>query len=100
MMLQAIKVEEKESRYGGKFYYLFFKDPNAAQGTRSFRTCIYPQYGNFRRWQPVVEAVKRGEEVLLINLCKRGRLVDADSQFTRIQPKPAAEPLELAHSTV
>ncbi len=99
-MLQAIKVEEKDSYHGGKFFYMFFKDPNALPGSRSLRTCLYPQYGNFRRWQPIIEAVKRGEEVMLINLCKRGKLVDADSQFTRIQPKPQAALLELAPSTV
>lgn len=84
MRAKPIKVQvQKAWSYGQEFYYVFFKGDDG----KSYRTCLSPICGNFKRWQPIIEKVRAGWEIWLDNLVTRkdkdGRLiVDADSLFT------------------
>lgn len=53
MRLTVLKIQEQKSKYGKTFYYIFLKDDIAG---KSYRTCAYPAYGNWRRcgWDRVV----------------------------------------------
>jgi len=66
------------SKYGGKFYYVFFKDNEG----KSYRTCIHDKCRNFNKWKSVVES---NSNPILDNLnVIKETLVDADSNFTII----------------
>ena len=81
MKAKLIKIQERPSRFGGVFYYLFFKNTEGA----SFKTCVAPYYGNYRRWRPVIDMFYKEQRELwldgLIVKGKTGRLIDADSDF-------------------
>lgn len=78
MKAKPIKVKEQKSNSGGIFYWIFFKGENGS----SFRTCVSPICGNFKRWEPVINKVRSGVEIWLDDLNIRGyRLIDADSRF-------------------
>lgn len=83
MKFQTMKLEQKPSRYGGHFYYLFLKREDGA----SFRTCLYPNMRNYGRWASVVESVQRGTHVWLTGLIEKGKgMIDADSQVFTTGP--------------
>lgn len=91
MRAKVTKIDEKPSYRGGTFFWVFFKTDEG----RSAKTCIYPQYGNAKRWLPEIPkwraALKDGREVWLDGLCLRGNLIDADSQFSVLkEPRVAA----------
>jgi hypothetical protein len=78
MKAKVTKVTEQPSRMGGIFYYVFLK---TADG-KSVKTCIFPKFGNARRWMPLIEKARKlkdGEELWLDGLNMKGSLVDADS---------------------
>ena len=75
MKATLLKTVERVSNYGGKFYYAFFKDESG----HSYRSCLYPKYGNFKRWQGFIG--KSG--IVLDGLNARGSMIDADS-FPRL----------------
>jgi len=66
-----LKTEPHSSQHGGMFYYFFFKGEDG----KSYRSCMYPNMGNFSRWRPFIGR----EGVALSNLTLKGRLIDADS---------------------
>ncbi len=71
-----IKIEKKPSRYGGYFFYAFFKEVKTG---KSYYTCLYPKMRNFCRWKQILR-----EGITLKNLrLVRGhsKLIDADSRF-------------------
>lgn len=80
MRAKPIKVQEQKSFIEGQnFFFVFFKDEDG----KSYRTCISPTCGNFKRWEPILREVRAGFEVWLDGLILRGsRLIDADSRFT------------------
>ena len=83
MKLQITSFKNTPSKYGGFFYYVFFKD----EAGKNYKSCIYPNCRNFNKWRSVL---KRG--AILNNLISAG-LVDADSNFTFLgikqsKPKP------------
>lgn len=64
---------------GGDFYYIFFKSDKG----KSYKTCIYPHFGNYKRWASIIESNPDNSEIWLNNLnIKNGNLIDADSLFT------------------
>ena len=71
MIATLLKTVEKKSKFGGTFFYAFFK---TSEG-KSCRACLYPNFGNFKRWQPFINR----EKVVLNGLAIKGNLVDADS---------------------
>lgn len=66
-----LKIDERESKYGDRFKYVFFK--GVADG-KSYFSCLYPKMGNHRRW---VALLKPGN--IIGNLIAKGKLIDADS---------------------
>jgi hypothetical protein len=66
-----LKTQEGTSKFGGKFYYAFFK----SESGKSYRSCLYPNFGNFKRWAGFIGR----KEVVLDNLIEKGNMVDADS---------------------
>ena len=85
MKLQITSYKNTPSKYGGFFYYVFFKD----DAGKNYKSCIYPNCRNFNKWRSVL---KRGS--VLDNLVlKSAGLVDADSNFNFLgikqsKPKP------------
>ena len=86
MRLTILKITKTKSKFGDYFYYIFLKGDNGA----SFKTCIYPKYGNYLRnkWDMVIA---HGEGTILdydqMPITQRG-LLNADIAFTII-PKEA-----------
>ena len=80
MKAQITRITPTLSKYGGKFYYVFFKDDNG----KSFKTCLYPTMRNFLRWKTVMKV-----GAVLTNLSiKEKNLIDADSWFNFIGIQP------------
>ena len=76
MEARIMKVDEKRSRYGGNFYYVFFKDLSTG---KSMRTCIDPKMGNYRRWHGFLEpGIVLGNLRTIIRR-NGSELIDADS---------------------
>jgi hypothetical protein len=76
MKATLIKTQEQVSKYGGKFYYAFFKNE---QG-KGYRSCLYPNCRNFVNWKQFIGK----ENVWLDNLNTKGNLIDADSKPVEI----------------
>ena len=71
MQALLIKTQEVPSKFGGTFYYAFFKNKKG-----SFRSCLYPAYRNFSNWKPFIGR----ENITLTGLKTIGKMVDADSR--------------------
>lgn len=67
--------KEQKSKYGGTFYYVYFKDYET--GT-SYKTCVSPSYRNFKNWRNAIENFKN-KVVEVENVRANGKLIDADS---------------------
>ena len=78
MIATIIKIQKRKSRYGGYFYYAFFKDDKG----KSFYTCLYPKMRNFSRWNKIL---KVGVTLAGLHTVKgKAKLIDADSRFTKV----------------
>ena len=77
MIAKIVKIEKKSSRYGGHFFYAFFK----TKEEKSYYTCLYPKMRNFKKWQPFMKKGKtlKGLEIL------KGRLINADSKIEEVK---------------
>lgn len=72
-------INRRPSKFGGDFYYIYFKD---VESGKSLRTCVYPNYRNYRNWANIISQYEADEttEIVLSNLIVRnGTMVDADS---------------------
>ena len=79
MKATLLKTEKRLSRYGGYFYYSFFKGKNG----KSYYSCLYPKMRNFEQWRPFIMRVN--VELDGLKLVKgKNRLVDADSPVKEI----------------
>jgi hypothetical protein len=77
MQATLVKLEKKPSRYGGYFYYAFFKNKDG----KSYYTCLYPKMRNFKKWKPLMK-----EGITLKGLrIKKDRLLDADSPIKQVR---------------
>lgn len=77
MIATLIRTQEMPSKFGGKFYYAFFRGDDG----RSYRSCLTPSCHNFNRWRPFI-----GKEFIkLDNLILKGGMIDADSTPTEIK---------------
>ncbi len=73
MIATLLKIKKTPSRYGGYFYYAFFK----GNDSKAYYTCLYPKMRNYIRWGKVLK-----EGTVFKNLkIKKGNLIDADSKF-------------------
>lgn len=78
MELKVLKIQEKPSKYGGKFYYIFFKDQSSG---KSYRTCVFPQCRNYGAWNRLIRDFTRDTDHDFIARglrVKKGTLLDAD----------------------
>ena len=76
MIYTMIKIQKKSSRYGGHFFYAFFKGDDG----NSYYTCLYPKMRNWSRWKKVLKV-----GAMFTNLKKvkgNPKLIDADSKFS------------------
>ena len=79
MIATLTKLEKRPSRYGGHFYYAFFKTSNG----KSVYTCLYPKLRNWNRWKKVL---KNGTVFSNLKLVKgKKNLINADSKFKVIK---------------
>ena len=94
MILIVLKIEQKKSKFGKDFYYVFLK----SDAGKSFRTCAYPAYGNFRRcgWDKVIASGVGTElEYKTLPINAKG-LLDADIAFAILPKEPPRTELEEA----
>lgn len=78
MKAQITGINRVPSKFGGDFYYMFFKGEEGD----TYKTALYPTYRNFKRWKPLVVENKLGaclDGLIVKN--KKERLIDADSLF-------------------
>ena len=82
MQALLMRIDTKPSKFGGIFYYLFWK----GEDQKSYRTAVYPQYRNYNRWRDIIDnrKIKRWYK----NLAKRGKIIDADSQPEEVKDGP------------
>jgi len=97
MKARVMKITENYSKYGGKFFYIFFKSETG----ESYRSCLFPLCHNFKHWKPIID---RKDEGLWLDhlLVKDGRLIDADSvpviikdPIGNVEEKAAEEPAKV-----
>ena len=74
---QLQKVQKHPSKFGGDFYYLFFKDTTTG---KTYRSCVSPSYRNWSNWRAIVENFNENQQVIVSNLVLKGNLIDADSR--------------------
>lgn len=79
MTAKIIKIQKKSSRYGGFFFYVFFKGLD----DKSYYSCLYPRMRNFTRWNKVLDV---GTTLSNLKLVKgKDKLINADSRFVLIE---------------
>lgn len=75
-------VSAQSSKYGGIFYYAYFRDD---QG-KAYKSCLYKECKNYARWLPVIQHSINGKKVVLDGLkLKDKNLINADSKFTIVK---------------
>lgn len=74
---QLVKVNQHPSKFGGVFYYLFFKDLSTGN---NYKSCVSPSYRNWSNWQKIVENFSEDKPLYLENLLLKNGLIDADSK--------------------
>ena len=81
MTVKIIKIQRKMSRYGGYFFYVFFKSLE----NKSYYSCIYPKMRNYTRWKKVLDVgiMLTGLKLVPGKL----KLIDADSKFQLVEEK-------------
>jgi len=88
MVAKILKVEQKKSKYGDFFHYVFFKEEETG---KSFRTCIYQNMGNARHWDGLMEPGNVLGGLRTINR-NGSRIVDADCIPQLIRKESLADP--------
>ena len=79
MTAELVKIEKKPSRYGGHFFYAFFKGIDG----KPYYTCLFPKMRNYRRWQKVMKIGLVFSDLRLVK--GKGNLIDADSRFKIVE---------------
>ena len=78
MTAEIIKIQKKKSRYGGYFYYVFFKSLTG----KSYYSCVYERMRNFARWKKILDVGVVLSGLRLSNT--KPNLIDADSRFSKV----------------
>jgi len=81
MIAKLIKIKKKQSRFGGFFYYAFFKGTDG----KSYYSCIFPRMRNYRRWKNVMKVGLVFKGLKLFKKGNRPNLIDADSKFQVVE---------------
>ena len=74
--LKVLSINKQPSKYGGEFYYIFFKNIDTGS---SLKTCVADSYRNYKNWKNIIEKFNNNEEVIITNVRINTSLVDADS---------------------
>ena len=82
MVATLIKIEKKPSRFGGHFFYVFFKEVNTG---KSYYSCIFPRMRNYKRWRKVMTVGLIFKGLKLLKKGNKPNLIDADSRFVVIE---------------
>ena len=77
MTLKILKIERQPSKYGGYFYYIYFK---SVEEEKSYKTCVAESYRNFKNWRSIIETFDSSKKTIIDNVRITGNLVDADSK--------------------
>jgi len=72
MKAMLLKSERRASKYGGHFFYLFFKGEDG----KSYRSCVTPACRNFAQWKLFLGRENVWVEGLMV---KSKNMIDADS---------------------
>lgn len=56
MKAEITGIVKLKSKYGGDFYYLFFRSKK-----KSFRMPVDPKNRNYKKWKDIIENSKEGE---------------------------------------
>ena len=81
MIATIIKIQKKKSRYGGYFYYAFFKGLDG----KSYYSCLYERLRNWTRWKKILNV---GITLSNLKLVKgKAKIIDADSKFVMVEEK-------------
>ena len=75
------KISRHPSKFGGDFYYLFFKTEKG----ESCKSCVGPAYRNWSNWAEIVKNFDEAHPILLENLIYRNGLIDADSKPQKVK---------------
>lgn len=67
---EIIKIEEKKSKNGGKYYFILFR----LEDGKTALTYLVPKHRNFKRWKPYLKV-----GTILENLRLKNGIVDGDS---------------------
>lgn len=87
--LELLKIDKHASRYGGYFYYLFFKDKAAG---KSYKTCVADNCRNFSKWAFIIYAKDQDGNFKMIGrlfgnmYTKSEKLINADSMPELVEP--------------
>lgn len=81
MKAKLLDIQDRPSKYGGGFYYLFFKGEDG----KSYRSCVSSSYRNWRNWQEIIKGFSKEHPVWLDNLVTKNGLIDADSRPVTIE---------------
>lgn len=76
MKLKITSMNSQPSKYGGEFYYIFFKDIETG---KSLKTCVSNNFRNYRNWKNIIERYSNKEDIVITNVITHTNLVDADS---------------------
>lgn len=68
-------LKEQKSKYGGEFYYVYFKEYDTGN---SYRTCLTPSCRNYKNWISLINNYN-DKVVEVENVRAEGKLIDADS---------------------
>ena len=69
-------IEEMNSKYGGKLYYVYFKEYDTG---KTYRTCLSPSYRNYKNWLSLMNNYNdKVVEVENVRVNSKG-LIDADA---------------------
>lgn len=72
-MFKVISVSEHPSKYGGIFYYIFFKD---MKNNKSYKTCVSPNYSNYKNWKYIVDNFGKKKHMFVDNVIVRENIID------------------------
>lgn len=70
MIGEIIRIEEKQSKNGGKYYLVLFR----LEDGKTSLTYLVPEHRNFKRWRPYLKV-----GTILENLRLKNGIVDGDS---------------------
>ncbi len=78
MIYKVQKITKAPSKYGGHFFYVFFKGSDGD----SYKTCLDPKMRNYKNWLELITVFNASITAVHVSglKIKKGNLIDADSK--------------------